>query len=145
MDVSQLRIIIPSDVEQSDKLPKSNEITKEIKEVRVLSFLQQFRDKIIQCIECITLYTPYPTISQIHKNKIRDKVNHLKSFYNHSITTHPFVISDFESQHDPISKEICTIHHTISNLLDQMNKHINVIIAKKVIVFDSSSLLYDWA
>jgi len=153
MDISHLRIKLPCEIERKERTEEKEEKDEkeekekkeESTEERVLAYLRQFHDKIIQCVQYIELYIPYPSISQIHKTKIRDKVNHLKSFYYECNKINPCIISDFESKDDPISKEICTVFQTVSDLLDQMNKHIDVILTKKVIAFDSSSLLYDWA
>ena len=143
MDISQLRLKWPCEWEEIDK-EQQRETREEIGRERVLSFLKRFRERILQFNVFIQLYTPYPTISQIYKNTIRDKIRDLKSFYYDFNKTNPqFVISHFESHDDPISKEVCTIYQTVSDLLDKMNEHINAISAKKVI--SDSPPLYDWA
>ena len=148
MDISQLRIILPCELEekeQKEKERKREEKRKEITGVRVLEFLKQFKEKIIRFNLFIQLYTPYPTISQNYKNTIRDKIRDLKSFYYDFNETNPyFIISQFESQDDPISKEICAVHHDISGLLEKMNEYIRMISEKKVIFTHSSSPVYDW-
>jgi Na+-transporting NADH:ubiquinone oxidoreductase subunit NqrC len=147
MDVSQLRIILPCELEEREREreeKKKEEKKKEITGERVLSFLKLFREKILQFNVFIQLYTPYPTISQNYKNTIRNKIRDLKSFYYDFNETNPyFIISQFESQNDPISKEICTMHDTVSELLEKMNEHIRMISEKKVI-FSHSSPTYDW-
>lgn len=147
MDVSQLRIILPCELEEREREreeKKKEEKKKEITGERVLSFLKLFREKILQFNVFIQLYTPYPTISQNYKNTIRNKIRDLKSFYYDFNETNPyFIISQFESQDDPISKEICTMHDTVSELLEKMNEHIRMISEKKVI-FSHSSPTYDW-
>jgi hypothetical protein len=144
MDISQLRIILPCELEQIEK-EKEEKKKREITGIQVLAFLKKFREKILQFNVFIELYTPYPTISQNYKNTIRDKIRDLKSFYYDFNETNPyFIISQFESQDDPISKEICAVHHTISTLLEKMNEHIRVISEKKVIFTHSSPPVYDW-
>jgi hypothetical protein len=148
MDISQLRIILPCELEQKEKEEKEEkekrEKKKEITSERVLSFLKTFREKIVQFNVFIQLYTPYPTISQNYKNTIRNRIRDLKSFYYDFNETNPyFIISQFESYDDPTSKEICTMHDTVSELLEKMNEHIRVISEKKVI-FSHSSPVYDW-
>lgn len=147
MDISQLRIILPCELEekeQKEKEKKREEKRKEMTGARVLDFLKQFREKIIRFNVFIQLYTPYPTISQNYKNTIRNKIRDLKSFYYDFNETNPyFIISQFESQDDPTSKEICTVHDTVSDLLEKMNEYIRVISEKKVI-FSYSSPVYDW-
>lgn len=148
MDISQLRIILPCELEekeQKEKERKREEKRKEITGVRVLEFLKQFKEKIIRFNLFIQLYTPYPTISQNYKNTIRDKIRDLKSFYYDFNETNPyFIISQFESQDDSVSKEICTVHHIVSDLLAKMNEYIRVISEKKVIFSHSSPPVYDW-
>jgi hypothetical protein len=146
MDISQLRIILPCELEQKEKEEKEKrEKKKEITGERVLSFLKTFREKIVQFNVFIQLYTPYPTISQNYKNTIRNRIRDLKSFYYDFNETNPyFIISQFESYDDPTSKEICIVHDTVSELLEKMNEHIRVISEKKVI-FSHSSPMYDWA
>jgi Na+-transporting NADH:ubiquinone oxidoreductase subunit NqrC len=150
MDVSQLRIILPCELEEKERKEKERkeknreEKRKEITGEQVLSFLKIFREKIVQFNVFIQLYTPYPTISQNYKNTIRNRIRDLKSFYYDFNETNPyFIISQFESQDNPISKEICIVHDTVSNLLAKMNEHIRVISEKKVI-FSHSSPVYDW-
>jgi hypothetical protein len=151
MDISQLRIILPCELEErereeKERKEKEREKKKEITGSRILDFLKQFREKIVQFNIFIELYTPYPTISQNYKNGIRNKIRDLKSFYYDFNETNPyFSISIFKSQDDPISKEICTVHHAISDLLEKMNEHIRVISEKKVIFSHYSSPTYDWA
>jgi hypothetical protein len=148
MDISQLRIILPCELEEIEEDKRRKEKEKEKKEMigeRVLSFLKQFQERIIRFNIFIELYTPYPTISQNYKNTIRNKIRDLKSFYYDFNETNPyFIISQFESQDDPISKEICTVHDTVSTLLEKMNEHIRVISEKKVIFTHSSPPVYDW-
>ena len=155
MDISQLRITLPCELEEKEKEKRreekkreekrQEEKEKEITGARVLEFLKQFRERIIRFNIFIQLYTPYPTISQNYKNTIRNKIRDLKSFYYDFNETNPyFIISQFESQDDPISKEICTVHHNISDLLEKMNEHIRTISEKKVIFTHSSSPVYDW-
>lgn len=150
MDISQLRIILPCELEEKEKDKRREEKRQEEKEkeitgARVLAFLKQFQDRIIRFNIFIELYTPYPTISQNYKNTIRNKIRDLKSFYYDFNETNPyFIISQFESQDDPISKEICTVHHAVSDLLEKMNEHIRTISEKKVIFTRSSSPVYDW-
>jgi hypothetical protein len=144
MDISQLRIKLPCELEEIEK-EKEEKKKKEITGTQVLAFLKHFQDKIIQFNIFIELYTPYPTISQNYKNTIRNKIRDLKSFYYDFNETNPyFIISQFESQDDPISKEICTVHDTVSTLLEKMNEHIRVISEKKVIFTHSSPPVYDW-
>jgi hypothetical protein len=146
MDISQLRIILPCELEEKEQKEKEKreEKKKEITGERVLSFLKIFREKIVQFNVFIELYTPYPTISQNYKNTIRNRIRDLKSFYYDFNETNPyFIISQFESQDDPISKEICKVHHAVFDLLAKMNEHIRVISEKKVI-FSHSSPTYDW-
>ena len=154
MDISQLRITLPCELEEKEKEKRreekkreekrQEEKEKEITGARVLEFLKQFRERIIRFNVFIQLYTPYPTISQNYKNTIRNKIRDLKSFYYDFNETNPyFIISQFESQDNPISKEICIVHDTVSNLLAKMNEHIRVISEKKVI-FSHSSPVYDW-
>jgi hypothetical protein len=150
MDISQLRIILPCELEEREREEKEKEEKKreekrkEITGERILSFLKTFREKIVQFNVFIELYTPYPTISQNYKNTIRNRIRDLKSFYYDFNETNPyFIISQFESQNDPISKEICIVYHIVSDLLEKMNEHIRVISEKKVI-FSHSSPVYDW-
>ena len=144
MDISQLRIILPCELEEKER-EKERERKKEITGERVLDFLKIFREKIVQFNVFIQLYTPYPTISQNYKNTIRNKIRDLKSFYYDFNETNPyFVISQFESRDDPISKEICAVHHNISGLLEKMNEYIRTISEKSVIFTHSSSPVYDW-
>ena len=144
MDISQLRIKLPCELEQIEK-EKEEKKKREITGTQVLSFLKQFQDRIIRFNIFIELYTPYPTISQNYKNTIRNKIRDLKSFYYDFNETNPFfIISQFESQDDPISKEICTVHDTVSTLLEKMNEHIRVISEKKVIFTHSAPPMYDW-
>jgi hypothetical protein len=149
MDISQLRIILPCELEEKEREEKEKRREKRREEIigtRILDFLKQFQIKIVEFNIFIELYTPYPTISQNYKNGIRDKLRDLKSFYyDFNETNLYFTISQFESQHDPISKEICTLHHAISALLEKMNEHIRVISEKKVIFPHSYSPTYDWA
>jgi hypothetical protein len=150
MDISQLRIILPSELEEKEQKEKrekekKEEKRKEITGIRVLDFLKQFKEKIIRFNLFIQLYTPYPTISQNYKNTIRNKIRDLKSFYYDFNETNPyFIISQFESQDDPISKEICTVHDIVSDLLEKMNEYIRTISEKKVIFTHSSPPVYDW-
>jgi|UniRef100_A0A6C0BFN6 hypothetical protein len=145
MDISQLRIILPSELEEKEKEKRREEKRKEITELRIFDFLKQFRERIIRFNVFIQLYTPYPTISQNYKNTIRNKIRDLKSFYYDFNETNPyFVISQFESRDDPISKEICAVHHNISGLLEKMNEYIRTISEKSVIFTHSSSPVYDW-
>jgi len=150
MDISQLRIILPCELEEKEREEKEREEKrreenkKKITGEQVLSFLKKFREKIVQFNVFIQLYTPYPTISQNYKNTIRNRIRDLKSFYYDFNETNPyFIISQFESQDDPISKEICIVHHIVSDVLEKMNEHIRVISEKKVI-FSHSSPVYDW-
>jgi hypothetical protein len=155
MDVSQLRITLPDELDEKEREQmeekreeKREEKKREITGLVVLDFLKNFRIRIIQFNIFIELYTPYPTISQNYKNAIRDKIRDLKSFYYDFNETNPyFIISKFESHDDSISKEICTLHHTISGLLEKMNEHIRVISEKRVIFPYSSysTPTYDWA
>ena len=143
MDISQLRIILPCELEEIEKEKEKKK--KEITGTQVLAFLKQFQERIIRFNIFIELYTPYSTISQNYKNTIRNKIRDLKSFYYDFNETNPyFTISQFESQDDPISKEICTVHDTVSDLLEKMNEHIRVISEKKVIFTHSSPPVYDW-
>jgi hypothetical protein len=146
MDISQLRITLPCELEEKEKEKRRKERRQEeITGSRVLAFLKQFCEKIVQFNVFIQLYTPYPTISQNYKSTIRNKIRDLKSFYYDFNETNPyFIISQFQSQDDPISKEICTVHHAVSDLLEKMNEHIRVISEKKVIFTHSSSPMYDW-
>jgi len=144
MDISQLRIKLPCELEEIEE-NKRKEKKKEITGAQILAFLKQFQERIIRFNIFIELYTPYPTISQNYKNTIRNKIRDLKSFYYDFNETNPyFIISQFESQDDPISKEICTVHDTVSDLLEKMNEHIRVISEKKVIFTHSSPPVYDW-
>lgn len=149
MDISQLRIILPCELEEQKKKEKEKEKEKEREQItgtQILDFLKKFQERIIQFNIFIELYTPYPTISQNYKNGIRNKLRDLKSFYYDFTEISPyFAISHFESQDDPISKEICATHHAISVLLEKMNEHIRVISEKKVIFPRSYSPMYDWA
>ena len=147
MDISQLRIILPCELEEREREEKEEkEKRKEITGERVLSFLKIFRERIVQFNVFIELYTPYPTISQNYKNTIRNRIRDLKSFYYDFNETNPyFIISQFESNDDPTSKEICIVHHTVSKLLEKMNEHIRVISEKKVIFSHYSLPTYDWA
>ena len=155
MDITKLRIKLPYDMmleEQREKeLKKEQEIRKKKETLdqiapHVLSYLINFKSKIIDFNVFIELYTPYPTISQEYKKTIRDRIRDLKQFYYEFSQEYPYCIfNEYKTREDEISQSIYSKYNEITSLLNTMNAHIQNISEKKVFYSNSSSARsYNW-
>ena len=113
----------------------------------VLAFLHTFEVKVEECNRNMQLYTPYPTISQITKDNIRNKLRLLNEFYFSYTGSNPHpLISECIAQDSTDALKIKVLYNRLNDLLTILNNNLSCIYSKQILFIAKRKPkeTYDW-
>ena len=100
----------------------------------ILAFLQTFEIKIVEFNHYIQLYTPYPTISQITKDNIRNKLRALNDFYcsYSGSNPHPLICECMEYNTSD-AETLHILYKKLEDLIARLNNNVSCISNKQIL------------
>ena len=118
----------------------------------VLEFLRTFEVKVGECNYYMQLYTPYPTISQITKDTVRNKLRTLNDFYLSYTGSNPHpVICECIAYDTADALEIEVLYRRLNDGITKLNNNVSCISNKQILFVlrrktrdDSLWNEYDW-
>jgi hypothetical protein len=118
----------------------------------IIEFLQQFEIKLAECNQYMQLFIPYPTISQMTKDNVRNKLRTLNDFYFSYSGSNPHpLICECLSQDTTEALQLDVLYKRLSNAITRLNNHVSCISNKQILFIakrkqkeDSIWNEYDW-
>ena len=113
----------------------------------IVAFLQTFEIKIVEFNHYIQLYTPYPTISQITKDAIRNKLRALNDFYFSYSGSNPHPLISECMEYDISDAAILRmLYKRLENLIVTLNNNVSCTSNKQILFIAKRKPkeTYDW-
>ena len=114
----------------------------------IIEFLQTFEIKIVEFNHYMQLYTPYPTISQMTKDNVRNKLRALNDFYfsYSGSNPHPLICECMEySTLD--AEKLHMLYKKLGDLVTKLNNNVSCISNKQILFIAKrkpKEEIYDW-
>jgi hypothetical protein len=100
----------------------------------IVAFLQTFEIKIVEFNHYIQLYTPYPTISQITKDTIRNKLRILNEFYCSYSGSNPHpLISECMEYNTSDAEILRMLYKRLEDLIVILNNNVSCTSNKQIL------------
>jgi hypothetical protein len=114
----------------------------------IIEFLKTFEIKIVEFNHYMQLYTPYPTISQMTKDNVRNKLRALNDFYfsYSGSNPHPLICECMEySTLD--AEKLHMLYKKLGDLVTKLNNNVSCISNKQILFIAKrkpKEETYDW-
>jgi hypothetical protein len=100
----------------------------------VLEFLRTFEVKVGECNYYMQMFTPYPTISQITKDNVRNKLRTLNDFYLSYTGSNPHpVICECIAYHTADALEVEVLYKRLNDVITRLNNNVSCIYNKQIL------------
>jgi hypothetical protein len=118
----------------------------------VMEFLQMFEVKLTECNQYMQLFIPYPTISQMTKDNVRNKLRTLNDFYFSYTGSNPhLLICECMDQDTTEALQLHVLYKRLSDVTTRLNNNVACISNKQILFIakrkpkdDSIWNEYDW-
>lgn len=135
-------IRLPSELEKEAEEQWLHEIEERIIHDRkngtlvssVLQFLRTFEVKVGECNHYMQMYTPYPTISQITKDTVRNKLRILNEFYFSYTGSNPHaLICECIAYGTADALELEVLYKRLNDVITRLNNNVSCISNKQIL------------
>lgn len=135
-------IRLPSELEKEAEETRLHAIEERITNHRkngtlvssVLEFLRTFEVKVGECNYYMQMYTPYPTISQMTKDNVRNKLRTLNEFYFSYTGSNPHpVICECIAYDTADALEVEVLYKRLNDVITRLNNNVSCIYNKQIL------------
>lgn len=114
----------------------------------MIEFLQRFEIKVVEFNHYMQLYIPYPTISQMTKDSVRNKLRALNDFYFSYSGSNPHpLICECMAYDTSDDSELHILYKRLGDLIARLNNNVLCISNKQILFIakrKSKEEHYDW-
>ena len=135
-------IRLPSELEKEAEESRIRAIEERITNHRkngtlvssILEFLRTFEVKVGECNYYMQMYTPYPTISQMTKDTVRNKLRTLNEFYFSYTGSNPhLLICECMAQDTADALELEVLYKRLNDVITRLNNNVSCIYNKQIL------------